>query len=403
MKDRISNLKEKFTTIFGNTGADEELRFFAAPGRVNLIGEHIDYCGGYVFPAALTLDNIVAIRKNGTEETVRMAATDLGGIYTFELSRIDEAKNLKWGNYQAGVANELLKAGCKLGGVDMLFDGTIPFGSGLSSSASIELVTGIALSTLFGGNFSNIELALMGQRAENNFCGVNCGIMDQFASGMGKDNHAIMLNCGSLEYKYVPLDLGNNVLILANTCKKHALGASKYNERRAEVETGLKLMQAAQRAHGDGEDKIKNALCEYTTEDFEKYAPAGLSDPIIKNRVQHVIYENDRVKRAVAVLEAGDLDGFGNLMREANQSIRYLYEATGEELDAMYDAAENFEGCVGSRMCGGGFGGCTVNIVNSNRVDAFIETVGKRYTEKTGITPQFYVCEIGNGAREITL
>ena len=399
MKKRIDLLKIKFKELFGT---DNDLRFFAAPGRVNLIGEHIDYCGGYVFPAALTLDNVVAIRKNGTAGTINLAATDLEGIYSFDIDDIEKARDLKWGNYQAGVIKELIKKGCKVQGIDMLFDGTIPFGSGLSSSASIELATGIAVSTLFGGNFDNIELALMGQRAENNFCDVNCGIMDQFASGMGKENHAIMLNCGTLEYKYVPLDLGDNVLILANTCKKHALGASKYNERRQEVEVGLSVMQEAEKASGVNASDVKKALCEYTPDDFEKYS-AAFTDNIIKNRVQHVIYENDRVKKAVSVLEAGDLQGFGKLMREANQSIRYLYEATGDELDAMYDAAENFDGCIGSRMCGGGFGGCTVNIVNRHRIDDFKKVVGEKYKAAIGIEPQFYVCEIGDGAREIKL
>ena len=396
MRARISALIPKINELFG--GGD--IRFFAAPGRVNLIGEHIDYCGGYVFPAALTLDNIVAVRKNGTKNKVRLAATDLNETYEFDLSNIDGAKSLKWGNYQAGVAKELMQAGCKLEGADMLFDGTIPFGSGLSSSASIELATGIALSTIFGGAFTNIQLAQLGQKAENNFCSVNCGIMDQFASAMGRKNNAIMLNCSTLEYKYVPLDLGDNVLILANTCKKHALGASKYGERRAEVEEGLKMMQDAQRKAGDG--SIKQKLCDYTPHDFEKYERC-ITDNTIKKRIKHVVYENDRVKKAVPMLQEGNLIAFGRLMREANESIRYLYEATGDELDAMYDAAENFDGCIGSRMTGGGFGGCTVNIVNREKTDEFIETVGNSYTKATGITPEFYVCEIGDGAREITL
>lgn len=395
MKQRLASLSAAFEKQFGE-GAP--IRFFAAPGRVNLIGEHVDYCGGYVFPAALTLDNIVAVRKNGTPGTVRLAATDLSGTYEFDLAHIDEAKTLKWGNYQAGVAKELMAAGCKLEGVDMLFDGTIPFGSGLSSSASIELATGIALSTLFGGGFSGTELALMGQRAENKFCGVNCGIMDQFASAMGKKGSAIMLNCGALEYRYVPLDLGDHVLVLANTCKKHALGTSKYNERRSEVETGLKMMQEAQRRNGIS--GVKENLCDFTPAEFEEYESA-LTDPVIKKRVKHVIFENDRVKKAVDVLQAGDLAAFGRLMREANDSIRYLYEATGDELDAMYDAAAAFEGCIGNRMTGGGFGGCTVNIVEKGKVEAFIKTVGEKYTAATGITPQFYVCEVGDGAREL--
>ncbi len=382
------DLKNELINIFGKS--EEEIRLFAAPGRVNLIGEHIDYCGGYVFPAALSLDCKVAIRKNGTR-TVNMAVSSLPGTYSFSLDDIDAARELSWGNYQAGVLKEMVAKGLQAEGVDMYFHGTVPYGSGLSSSAAIELSTAKALNDVFGGNFTNIELALMSQAAEHNFCGVNCGIMDQFASAMGKKDNAIMLDCNTLEYRYVPLELGDNVIILANTCKKHALGASKYNERRKEVDIGLKFMQKFIN---------KDCLAAYTPEEFDEIAPK-FEDEIIKNRVEHVIKENARVKEAVATLEAGDLEKFGALMREANRSIRYLYEATGDELDAMYDAAVSFDGCVGARMTGGGFGGCTVNIVNKNKVDEFIAFVGKKYTELTGNVGAFYVCETGDGAREI--
>ena len=396
-KKRLLSLADKFCALFGGDSSD--LRFFAAPGRVKLIGDNVDYCGGYVFPAALTLDNVMAVRSTN-DRKLSMAATDLEGVFVADLDHIDEAKNLKWGNYQAGVAKELMERGYALTGAQMLMDGIIPYGSGLSSSASIELVTAVALAALAGDTAIAqperlIEMALVGQKAENQFCGVNCGIMDQFASAMGRENRAMLLNCGTLEYKYVPLDLGDHVLILANTCKKHSLGASKYNERRGEVDKGLKIMQSVCPRKADN-------LCAYTEDDFEQYGSA-IKDPVIYNRVKHVIFENGRVKKAVAILESGDLETFGKILCEANDSIRYLYEVTGFELDTMYEEARKIPGCIGSRMTGAGFGGCTVNIVKKSAVENFIAQVGKNYEDKTGIKPQFYICQIGDGAREVTL
>ncbi len=390
-------LAKKFQEIFGES--TQEIRFFAAPGRVNLIGEHIDYCGGLVFPAALTLGNTVAIRPNGTN-TLRFAATDLPGVYEADLNDIDRAKALKWGNYQAGVAKELMLLGCKLVGADLLYDSTLPYGSGLSSSAAIELSTGVALYALSTNKedvvLDNVQLSLAGQRAESQFCGVNCGIMDQYASGMGKKDHAILLDCGKVTHQYVPLQLGKYRLVLANTCKKHSLGASKYNERRSEVEKGLAMLHAAD------PDNQKEHLCDYTEADFARLENCFKDEPIIRNRVKHVIFENARVKKAADVLKQGDLIAFGQILKDANDSIRDLYEVTGDELDAMIEAAKDVPGCIGSRMTGAGFGGCTVNIVEESQIDAFIQTVGKAYTQKTGLTPQFYVCSIGDGAREVT-
>ncbi len=392
----LSELRQHFTKIFGDSA--DAVRFFSAPGRVNLIGEHIDYCGGLVFPAALTLGNTVAVRLNGTRK-LRFAATDLDGIYEADLDNIDAAKALKWGNYQAGVAKELMLLGCELPGADLLYDSTLPYGSGLSSSAAIELSTGIALYTLSLNKdqvkLDNVALSLAGQRAESRFCGVNCGIMDQYASGMGLKDHAILLDCGKVSHEYVPLRLGNYRLVLANTCKKHSLGASKYNERRAEVEKGLAMLHEADPTNA------KEHLCDYTEDDFRRLASCFDGEPIIRNRVEHVICENARVKKAAEVLKAGDLMAFGAILKAANDSIRDLYEVTGAELDAMIEATAGVPGCIGSRMTGAGFGGCTVNIVDEAVIDSFIETVGKRYAEKTGLTPQFYVCSIGDGAREI--
>ncbi len=389
--DPLSHLENKLCQIFGES--HETVRFFAAPGRVNLIGEHIDYCGGAVLPAALTLGNTVAARRRN-DSKVRLAATDLADCYEFDLNRLEDARGLTWGNYQAGVVRELLKMGISLGGADLLFQGAIPFGSGLSSSASIELVTAVAMTSLYQQSCDLIQLALAGQRAENNFCGVNCGIMDQFASAMGKKDHAILLDCATLSYQYIPLRLKDYLLVLANTCKKHSLGTSKYNERRQEVETGLRALQQALPG------KQKEHLCDYTPEEYLA-GKDSISSEVIRKRVEHVIYENQRVQQAVQVLQKGDLNAFGDLLRQAHQSIRFLYEVTGLELDTMFEEACQAAGCIGSRMTGGGFGGCTINIVQKDAVEAFCHNVGEGYQKKTGIVPQFYVCQIGDGAREL--
>jgi galactokinase len=395
MEERVSGLKKKFCEIYGGTESD--LRIFAAPGRVNLIGEHIDYCGGYVFPAALTLDNIVVLRKRN-DRLVRLAATSIADRVECSLDALEEGKSLKWGNYQLGVADELQKAGYSLTGADMLYDGTVPYGSGLSSSASIEVVTAVALLTI--GNEASgstkpidlVEMAVIGQRAENKYCGVNCGIMDQFASAMGKKDHAMLLDCGTLKYEYVPLKIDGYKIVLGNTKKPRSLAESKYNERRRETDEGLAILQKALPG--------KKHLCDITVDEFE--ANKGLiKDPIILKRVTHVIYENARVLKSFEALKKGDLVGFGKLLNEANKSISELYEATGIELDTMTAEAVKIDGVIGARMTGAGFGGCTVNIVKETSVDIFIKTVGENYTRKTGLVPEFYVCEIGDGAREI--
>lgn len=389
-------LKELFIKHYGES--DKEIRFFTSPGRINLIGEHIDYCGGLVFPAALTLSSVCAVRLNGTN-TVNLRADDLDGLYTFDLDNTEAGKDLKWGNYQAGVIHHLMNEGYEVNGMDFLFSGTIPFGSGLSSSAAIELTTALAAATLSNNvaekGIDLIKLALIGQKAEHTFCGVNCGIMDQFASAMGKENSAILLNCANLDYKHVPLDLGEYTLILANTCKKHALGSSAYNKRREEVAEGLIRINNAL-------GTSKENLCDFTEDEYMK-AESLLPADKIRDRIKHVIFENERVKKAADVLSKGDLSAFGEILREAHKSISELYECTGFELDTMFDIACGFEDCIGSRMTGGGFGGCTINIVKKTSTDKFIEFVGSEYTSKTGITPEFYICDIGNGAREIKI
>lgn len=395
MNKNYEELKKKFCEIYG--GSAEGLRVFSGPGRVNLIGEHIDYCGGYVFPAALSLDSTVIARIN-TTNTLRIAATDLPDRVEVGLDELEKARSLRWGNYQAGVAFMLQKAGYKLTGVDMLFHDTVPLGSGLSSSAAIELATAVTLVTL--GNevhgvakpLNMVELAVLGQKTENEFCGVSCGIMDQFASAMGKKDHAILLDCATLRYEYLPLKLDGYKIVLGNTKKKRSLGESKYNERVTECAEGLRILQKYL--------PEKKNLCEITREEFEKYKDS-IEDPIIRKRVTHVIYENDRVLKAVEALKRNDIKELGRLLVEANDSIRDLYEVTGKELDTMTSEAMKVEGVIGARMTGAGFGGCTVNIVPEDKVQLFIDQVGRNYKEQTGITPEFYVSEIGDGAREI--
>ena len=397
MQKNYDDLKKKFCGIYG--GSEEDLRIFSGPGRVNLIGEHIDYCGGFVFPAALSLDSTVIARVNN-DNTLRLAATDLPDRVEVKMDELESAKNLKWGNYQAGVAYVLQNAGYKLVGVDMLFHDTVPLGSGLSSSAAIELATAVTLVTL--GNeaygitkqIDMVEMAVLGQKVENEFCGVSCGIMDQFASAMGKKDHAILLDCGTLKYQYLPLRLDGYKIVLGNTKKKRALGESKYNERVRECAEGLKILQQYL--------PNKKNLCDITISEFEQYK-ARIENEVIRKRVTHVICENDRVLRVAEALKENDLAELGRLLVEANASIRDLYEVTGKELDTMTAEAMKVEGVIGARMTGAGFGGCTVNIVPEDKVDLFIQQVGHNYKEKTGITPEFYVSEISDGAREIKL
>lgn len=395
MIERIAELKQKFIDIYG--GTKEDLRVFASPGRVNLIGEHIDYCGGFVFPAALTLDTMVVLRVR-EDRVLRFAATDLPDRPEVSLDSLETVKSWKWGNYQAGVAYELQNAGYRLTGADMLYDGTIPYGSGLSSSASIELSTAIALVTIANERFKDnkpvdlVELAVIGQRTENNFCGVNCGIMDQFASAMGKKDNAILLDCGTLKYKYAPLKIDGYKIVLGNTKRKRSLAESKYNERRSEVDLGLSILKEFL------PDKVH--LCDVTVEEYERYKNE-IKDEVIRKRVEHVIYENARVIKSFEALEKNDLATFGKLLVEAHASIRDLYEVTGLELDTMVEEAMKVTGVIGARMTGAGFGGCTVNIVKEESVDKFIRQVGENYTKKTGLIPEFYVSEIGDGAREI--
>lgn len=374
-------LREQFKEIFGC----EAEEVYSAAGRVNLIGEHVDYCGGQVLPAALSLKCRVAVRKNGTN-FMRVAATDIPARAEIDLDATENYKNLKWGNYQAGVADEMKKAGYRLVGCDILYDCSVPFGSGLSSSAAIEVATAYALARTGGNYVDKKELAVISQRAENNYCGVNCGIMDQFVSANGKRGHAVLLDCATLDFEYIPLDLKNCVLVLSNCNKPHNLVESKYNERRTEVDSALKLL----RKQIDANDLAH--IQPYLLEEHRT-----LLTPLLYRRAHHVVSECDRVRRSVEALQDGDLERFGRILNESHKSLKEDYEVTGKELDALAEAAQKHPECLGSRMTGAGFGGCTVSLVRKTGVEDFIAKVGKEYREKIGYDASFYVAEVSEG------
>ena len=370
-----------FKQAFGVDAED----LFTAAGRINVIGEHVDYCGGKVFPAALNLRCNIYARKTGGK-TVRMAFRGIEGIVELNVDTLDEYKRLKIGNYQAGVAYYLQQEGVEIVGCDLYYDCTVPFGSGLSSSAAIEVATAVAFCEYAGVAYDKVNLAIISQRAENKYAGVNCGIMDQFASAMGKKDHAVLLDCSTLAYEYVPLQLGEYCLVVANCNKPHNLVESKYNVRRQEVETALKLIQM----------KLDvKCLAEVTPKQFAevKYLLSG----VVEKRAEHVVMECDRVNRAVAALKAGDLVELGQLLNESHYSLRDLYEVTGKELDTLSALARKESDCLGSRMIGAGFGGCTISIVKKTAVEGFIRRVGKAYQDAIGYKASFYETSIEDG------
>ncbi len=391
---KTSELKQRFIAIYGGTEAD--IRVFSAAGRVNLIGEHIDYCGGKVFPAALNLRTTVIARKNGTDK-INLAATTIDGAVSLNINTLNDYRDLKWGDYQAGVAYTMQEDGYTIVGCDLLFDTTVPFGSGLSSSASIEVATAMTLGTFSaeagGKGVDLVQLAVLGQRSENQYNGVNCGIMDQFASSLGKKDNAILLNCKTLEYDYIPLDLGDYQLVIANCNKPRSLQDSKYNERRAETEEALTKLQTVL----DG----VACLADITPEQFDKVGATVLSGKVY-DRAKHVIEECDRVKKSAEALKNGNILEFGEYLNQSHYSLRDLYEVTGDYLDALSARSRECEGCIGSRMTGAGFGGCTVSLVKKSEVDAFIKYVDEKYFADMGVRAAFYKTSIENGAQELT-
>lgn len=386
----INLLKDNFTEVFKK---DSESVFFS-PGRVNLIGEHTDYNGGNVFPCALTIGTYAIVTKRDDKKVLLHSLNfkDLG-IVEFSLDNMVYEKEHDWANYPKGVIKTLENHGFKAeNGFEILFYGNIPNGSGLSSSASLEVLMGTILNESFNFNIDMVDIVKMCQEAENKFIGVNCGIMDQFAVGMGKENCAILLDCNTLNYSYSKLNLDGYKIVIGNTNKKRGLADSKYNERRGECEDALAKIQAV---------KNINALGELTEEEFEQVKEC-IGDPIKTKRAKHAVYENQRTLKAVKALEDNNLELFGKLMNESHISLRDDYEVTGIELDTLVELAWEAEGVVGSRMTGAGFGGCTVSIVKDECIDKFKETLTAKYKEKIGYEPDFYVVSISDGTRKIS-
>ncbi len=363
----------------------EKTYVVSAAGRVNLIGEHIDYCGGKVLPAALSFKNTVTVTPNGTN-FINLTWTTLPDKVSLDITKLGEYRELKNAKYQAGCAYVWGKAGHKIVGCDMLMDCTVPFGSGLSSSAAIEVSTIAALCLAAGEEINAKEIALAAQRAENEYVGMNCGIMDQYASACGKKNHAILLNCKTVESEYIPIELGDYQLVIANCNKPHSLVGSKYNERREETELALQLLR--QKAD-------ISCLADLTVEKFEEICSV-LPETVCK-RARHVVCECERVRLAVEAMTKGDMKTLGELLNASHASLKDLYEVTGKELDSLAASAQAHPACIGSRMTGGGFGGCTVSLVKKGEVESFKEYVSKCYTEETGYPVTFYEADIADG------
>lgn len=387
----IEQLKRDFQSLLKNDLQNTHTYF--APGRVNLIGEHTDYNGGHVFPCALSF-GIYAVVAKRSDKTIRMYSTNFKdiGIVEFSIESLINEPSHNWANYPKGVIKIFTDHGYKIThGLDIILGGDIPNNAGLSSSACIELLTAIILDDIFSLNINRVEMVKMCQEAENKFIGVNCGIMDQFAIGMGKKDHAILLDCNTLQYHYAPIFLEGYQIVIANTNKKRALGESKYNERRAECEHALSQLQS----------KLKiNALGNLSEREFEENKSL-ITNPIEAQRAKHAVYENQRTLKAVEALKNKDLVGFGKLMNQSHISLRDDYEVTGKELDTLVDLAWKQEGVLGSRMTGAGFGGCTVSIVKKEEVNNFIKNVGDAYKSNIGYAADFYIANVGEGAKKL--
>ena len=383
-------MKEEVLKKFGELHGDTQgVNVYFAPGRVNLIGEHTDYNGGHVFPCALTIGTYVAARKRTDRKlTFYSMNFDRLGVIEGSLDDLTPAKEAEWTNYPKGVMWAFAGRGMEMDrGLDIVLYGNIPNGSGLSSSASLEVVTGYMLKDLYGFDVSNVELAKIGQYSENNFNGMNCGIMDQFASAMGKKDNAIFLDTADLSYEYAPLVLNGAKIVVTNSNVKHSLVNSAYNERRSECEKALEELQTVVDIKGLGD---------LTEEQFEAHKGAIKNEVRVK-RAKHAVYENQRTIRAVEALKNNDLKLFGELMNASHVSLRDDYAVSCEEIDVLVEEAWKVDGVIGSRITGGGFGGCTVSIVHDEAVDTFKDKVGAAYKERVDKTADFYVVEIGDG------
>ena len=381
-------MKKAFREAYGH---EAEAVYFA-PGRVNLIGEHTDYNGGFVFPCALSFGTYLLLRKNG-EKFLQFRSLNLPEVVKVSLDNLTERlENKSWANYPLGVFAQFVKRGVKFEeGYDIMIWGNVPNGAGLSSSAALEVVTAFALNDQLATELNLTDLAKIGQKAEHEFALVMCGIMDQFASANGKKDHAIFLNCDTLDFEHVPVKLNGVKVVISNTHSPHKLDSGAYNERVAQCQLAVKQIN---------EVRPIKYLAELTEEEFKKIEHA-ITDDVAHKRARHVVGEVQRTTDAVEALKAGELEKFGMLMNASHVSLRDDYEVTGPELDAMAEAAWKIDGVIGSRMTGGGFGGCTVSLVKDEAIDEFIEKVGAEYEAKIGIKPDFYIAEIGDGAKRV--
>jgi len=385
----FDDLKKVFEEKFGSADTKE----YFSPGRVNLIGEHTDYNGGHVFPCAISLGNyaLVANRADNKTRVYSMNMQDKG-VIEFPMNGLKYDEKYDWANYLAGVVSVFEDAGHKSShGFDIVLYGTLPPGAGLSSSASLEVLMGAILNDEFKFGLDMVEIVKFSQKAENQFVGVNCGIMDQFAVGMGKKDCAILLDCNTLEYRYSEIKLDGCSIVITNTNKKHSLTTSAYNERRSQCDHALSQIQ-----------KVKNvkSLGELTNEEFEEVKDK-ITDPVERMRAKHAVSENQRTLEAVKALENNDIEKFGELMHDSHVSLRDDYDVTGKELDTLAELAWTVKGCIGSRMTGAGFGGSTVSIVKDDAIDEFKKILETEYTKKIGYAPSFFVANISEGTHKI--
>ncbi len=386
----VDEVKNEFFRRFGQDG---DIRVYFAPGRVNLIGEHTDYNGGHVFPCALSMGNYAAVRERDDDRVrwFNMTYPDDGVIET-SINALKPNDNGLWYDYQLGVIWAFGEKGYKIPrGFDMVMKADLPAGSGLSASASIEELCAVIIRDLFLPDISLVDCALMGQYSENRYNGMNCGIMDQFASAMGKKDHAIFLDTATLKYDYVPLNLKNEKIVIINSRVKHSLAGSAYNDRRSESERALKDVQSV---------KAVETLGDLSAEEFEEVKSA-IKDPVCLKRARHAVYENIRTIDAVAALKSGDIESFGKLMHDSHVSLRDDYEVSCKELDILAEEAWKTEGCIGSRMTGGGFGGCTVSIVREESIESFKASITAAYKERTGIDCGIFTADAADGAGRI--
>ncbi len=380
----MEDLRKEFVNAFGES--DEKIHAYFSPGRV-----HTDYNGGFVFPCALSFGTYLLVRKNN-EKSVHFKSLNQEYTARIELDSLNKPHDSEWVNYPLGVFDQYIKKGIDISqGMELLYWGDVPNGAGLSSSASIEVVTAYAINDQLNAEIDMKELIKMSQKAENEFVGVNCGIMDQFASGMGKKDHAIFLNCDTLDYEHVPLALDGIKVIISNTNSPHKLNAGQYNQRVAECKIAVEHINKAKKI---------GLLGELSEAEFQK-VESNIENPVAKKRARHVVSEIQRTVDAVKALKAGDVSRFGNMMNASHISLRDDYEVTGPELDAMAEAAWELDGVIGSRMTGAGFGGCTVSLVKEDCVEDFIKMVGEKYKQKTGLSAEFYVADVGDGTKKI--